>query len=212
MDMATLTVALCAVVLTALAVRDRVTNARVTEAAVWSDVKDWKSYSAVGHRVGAPTAPVTLVEFVDYQCPACAVFAQTLKQVRAAHPDDLTIVYRHWPLPIHPFAPTLARAAECAADQGAFEAYHDAVFQLRDSVTRLTIGQLGARVGIRDTTGFVKCAANTAPVTAVERDIADAKRLGGRGTPTILLNDKRLAMVPDSTRLEELISQVKRRR
>lgn len=207
LDVATVMVAVCALVLTGLTVRDRIVGPRSDAGpAAMAEISDWKSYSLVGHHVGPKSAPVTLVEFVDYQCPACAMFAKTLRQVHTAHPNDLAVVYRHWPLSsIHPLAANLARGAECAAQQGVFEAYHDLVFQVHDSLGLITIEQLGVRAGVHDSLAFTKCARSTAPVEAIERDTIAVKRLGGRGTPTILINNKRLTMIPDSAKLEELI-------
>lgn len=211
LDAATYLVAACAVVLTTMVVWQRLQAGRSRgPAAKWTEIKDWRTYANTGHRVGPANAPVTLVEFVDYQCPACAVFARTLRSAQAAHPNDLRIVFRHWPLAIHPMAPSLARSAECADRQGVFERFHNLVFQVHDSLQQLTVTDLARRAGAADTVAFKSCFSDSVGVNRIDQDVAAAKRLGGRGTPTILLNNRRLEFVPDSAELDGMIREIRK--
>jgi protein-disulfide isomerase len=79
---------------------------------------------------GAKNAKVTLIEYSDFQCPYCQRFHPTVKQVLAKYPNDVRVVYRHFPLEsIHQFAKGYAIASECAAQQGKFWEFADALFQ-----------------------------------------------------------------------------------
>ncbi len=78
---------------------------------------------------GGEDAYVTIIEYSDFQCPACASVAPMLQQLAAAYPNDVRLVYRHFPLvSIHPNAQKAAEAAEAAGAQGKFWEYHDTLF------------------------------------------------------------------------------------
>jgi protein-disulfide isomerase len=78
---------------------------------------------------GNKDAAVTLVEYSDFQCPACASFQPVLKELLATYGENLKFEYKHYPLPIHPYAQQAAIAAEAAGQQGKFFEYHDALFE-----------------------------------------------------------------------------------
>jgi protein-disulfide isomerase len=135
--------------------------------------------------------------------------AARLKALRERHPKDVAIVYRHFPLSYHPHAKPAARASWCAGRQGRFEAYHDALFAHQDSLGTVAWTLLASRAGVPDSAGFERCIANDDPVAMIERDIAEAGRLGVSGTPTLLVNDQLLKSVPPGI-LEAMVeSQLK---
>ena len=79
--------------------------------------------------IGPSNAPVTIVEFSDYQCPYCQVWDQQVyQQMMTIYPNKIRFVYRDLPLPMHPEAVPAAEAADCAGEQGAYWKYHDALF------------------------------------------------------------------------------------
>lgn len=80
------------------------------------------------HIKGNVEAPVKLVEYSDFQCPACAQTMPVLEEIISQYGDQVSLEYRHFPLPMHSMAETAARAAEAAGQQGAFFAYHDLLF------------------------------------------------------------------------------------
>lgn len=81
------------------------------------------------HQEGASNPKVTLIEYSDFQCPYCKQFNTSVQQALAAYPDQLAVVFRHFPLEsIHPYAEQLAEGSECASAQGKFWEFHDAVF------------------------------------------------------------------------------------
>ena len=85
--------------------------------------------------IGPADAPITIVEFSDYQCPYCTQWHDTTyKPLMAAYPDKIRLVYRNYPLPFHQNAFTAAEAAMCAGDQNAYWPYHDALFANNDQL------------------------------------------------------------------------------
>ena len=115
-------------------------------------------------------------------------------------------MYRHWPLTsIHRFAYPAARAAECAGRQGRFEAFHDLVYAKQESLGLKTFAEFARESGVSNLRAFASCIATTTSVPAIEADISEALRVGGIGTPTILVNGYRLPEPPDSAALATII-------
>lgn len=85
--------------------------------------------SSSGQRAGTESAKVTLVEFGDFQCPACKSYESALKQVRAEYKDEVQFIYKHFPLAIHKNAMPAGVAAEAAGRQGKFWEYHDVLYE-----------------------------------------------------------------------------------
>jgi len=113
---------------------------------------------------------------------------QELPRLRQKFPGMIALVYRHWPLSRHRFAYQAARAAECAAEQGRFEAFHDVVYAQQDSLGLKVFGEMAAEAGVPDLGLFEVCTSSTDPVPSIEADIAKVIELGGIGTPTLLMN------------------------
>jgi protein-disulfide isomerase len=106
---------------------------------------------------GAADAPVTIVEFSDFQCPFCRRVQPTLDQLRKKYGDKIRIVYRDLPLEnLHPQAKTVAEAARCAHDQGKFWEYHDKVFGANPDGASATLSRYGKEIGL-DMTAFEEC-------------------------------------------------------
>lgn len=171
-------------------------------------LENWPEIVGNGHRMGPSGAPVTIVEFGDFECPACRAFHQrVLEPVRALYPTQVALVFRHWPLPYHRFATPAARAAECAASQGRFHAMHDLLYQFQDSLGLKPFESYARDAGVGDLEAFEDCVHDTSPMPAVDRDTLAVMRLGGQGTPTVVVNGLLLRRVPDSTLLVQLIEQ-----
>lgn len=95
--------------------------------------------TAVDHVKGSETAQLTLIEYGDFQCPTCKAYAPVVSELLTQHPDDLRVVYRHFPLQsIHPNANIAAQATEAAAIQGKFWEMHDLLFERQNDWSRLT--------------------------------------------------------------------------
>jgi len=198
----------CAVTVTALLVRREFFAApgvsqTSRKAATQTPVDDWARYAMSGHRMGPVDAPITIVEFADFECPACGHFTNvTLKQVEASHPGQVAVVFHHWPLTYHRFAYPMARASECAADQGRFREFHDLVYAKQDSLGLKPMEAIAKESRIADVHRFLDCAARGGKLTVIEDDVAAAKLLGGQGTPFVLVNGLAYSSVPDSAALE----------
>jgi protein-disulfide isomerase len=203
LDVALVVLTLCAVTTTTLVARRELlpprTDAR-SQAPRPIRVPDWGEYARHGHRMGPAEAPVSIVVFSDFQCPYCGVLMSRLREVRDAHPAEVAVVYRHFPLRNHPHAAPAARASDCAAEQGKFEAFHDALFAGQDSIGAWEWSRFAQAAGVMDLPRFAACAAGTGPLPTLARDTVAAARLRVTATPTLLINDMRFeGAVPTDT-------------
>lgn len=149
---------------------------------------------------GNEEAPITIVEFSDFQCPACKAVEPLVAQIALQYPEDVKIVYRHFPLnSIHPYAQLAAYASEAAADEGMFWEYHDKLFeqqtvwaQMRSaSEVEDAFVMYAEELGI-DTGSFREKIASQQIKDRVLQDVADANTLSLSGTPTLFVNNRRV--------------------
>ena len=111
---------------------------------------------SVGFALGPREAPVTIVEFSDFQCPFCRGVVPTLKQLAARYPDRVRLVFRDFPIPsLHPDAPLAHEAARCAGEQGQFWPYHDLLFE-RTNLNAAALKQYAADLKLDDKK-FAEC-------------------------------------------------------
>jgi len=151
-------------------------------------VDNWTELASTGLRMGPADAPVTIVEFSDFECPFCATFSETLRRVRAKYPGRVTVLYRHYPIDeLHPNARTAGLAAECAAVQGRFESYHDRLFAQQDSIGKKPWERFAIEAGVPDLAAFTGCVDEGRLMTNVERDAALAEATGIRLTPSLVI-------------------------
>jgi protein-disulfide isomerase len=212
-DAAVYTIAVCAVVMTAIVVRREFFARPAARAAVPQTpvaVNDWDRVRSAGRRFGPSAAPVTIVEFSDFECPFCRAFTLgPLSAIRRQFGDQVTVLYRHWPLArIHRFAYPAARAAECAGAQGRFAEFHDLIFAKQDSLGLKSFSDFARESGVSNMQAFARCHATTDPVPAIEADIAEAERMGAQGTPTVVVNGMLWPIPPDSAALATIISGI----
>ncbi len=138
---------------------------------------------------GDVEAPVTLVEFSDFQCPYCARFFHDV--LPALERDliasgKLRFVYRHYPLPIHAQARSAAQAANCAQRQGKFWEMHDWLFANQAALDGPAFARAGRDLGL-DVAAYDACRESPEVKAEVERDIRDAVKAGVRGTPAFVI-------------------------
>jgi protein-disulfide isomerase len=138
--------------------------------------------------LGPADAPITLVEFADFQCPYCRQWEQqTYQPLLQAYPGKIRIVYRDFPLTsIHPNAMPAAEAGQCANEQGKFWAYHDKLFggeDLSDDIYK----QYAQEVGL-DMTKFNDCVTTHKYAKQIQADSDFATNLGINSTPTFFVN------------------------
>jgi protein-disulfide isomerase len=138
---------------------------------------------------GPLTARVTIVAFSDFQCPGCQAVSHLLDSVATAFPRDVRIVFKQYPLDIHPHAHEAAEAALAAFEQGRFWEMHDKLFAHSDDIDRSTIMGMACELGL-DVTAFSRGLYAGNFRSHVQLDIADGDRLGIRGTPTLFINGR----------------------
>ena len=174
-------------------------------------LRNWTRFADAGLRIGNPAAPVTIVEFSDFQCPACRGLAEQLETVRARHPGDVSILYRHYPLTqIHPFARQAALAAECAAEQHRFPEFHDALFRAQDSIGTTSWSTFAERAQVADIAAFARCVRTEAHAARISQDLNAGRELEVEATPTVLINGKRFTGVGAQGSLLSLVDKALR--
>jgi protein-disulfide isomerase len=140
--------------------------------------------------LGPATAPVTLVEFSDFQCPFCQRVAPTLKELRARYGDRLRIVWKDFPLTqIHPQAFDAAQAGLCARDQGKFWEYHDQLFANQAALQPDALKKYAADAGM-DAAAFSACLDSNKYQPRVQASMDAGSQLGIGSTPTTFINGR----------------------
>ncbi|HEY0964505.1 MAG TPA: thioredoxin domain-containing protein [Candidatus Paceibacterota bacterium] len=150
------------------------------------------------HIKGNPESTVTLVEYSDFQCPACASFHPAVKEVIDQYGDKIRFEYKHYPLPIHSFAQQAAIAAEAAGQQGKFFEYHDMLFINQKQWSSAAapgafFRQYAQELGL-DMEKFDRHLKSSVLRDAVRADMSEARELGLTGTPTFFLNGEKMEM------------------
>jgi len=137
---------------------------------------------------GPADAPITLVEFSDYQCPYCKSAEGVVAQVLERYPTQVRLVFRHFPLDnIHPQARPAAEAAACAAEQGKFWEYHKVLFHESPKLGEAELGQYANQIGL-DRAAFDACIAEKRHAAAIQADVAAGEKIGVAGTPAFYVN------------------------
>lgn len=143
------------------------------------------------HFRGPDDAPVTLVEYGDFECPYCGRAEPVLRELVADFGDELRFVFRHLPLAdVHPRAPLAAEAAEAAAAQGNFWEMHDLLFAHQDALAPVDLVRYAEELGL-DVERFRSELRRRAYAPRVAEDVTTADESGVSGTPTFFINGKR---------------------
>jgi protein-disulfide isomerase len=143
------------------------------------------------HVRGSKTAPVTLVEYGDYECPHCARAFPIVESLAEQLGQRLRFVFRHFPLTtIHPLAEGAAEAAEAAAVHGKFWEMHTLLFENSPALEPESLAQYAANLDL-DAMSFVNVLAEHAYAAAVREDFVGGVRSGVNGTPTFFINGAR---------------------
>ncbi len=164
-------------------------------------VKSLRSQANLAFRIGPPRAdislkgvpirgfteaPVTVVEFADYECPYCQQVQPALDKLEAEYKGKLAFVYKDSPLPTHPHAEKAAEAAHCAEEQGKYWEYHDSLYKSK----QLEIPQLkeqARKLGL-DGTAFDQCLESGKEAARVQTQLNESQTLQLQGTPSFFIN------------------------
>ncbi|MCX6125633.1 MAG: thioredoxin domain-containing protein [Proteobacteria bacterium] len=160
------------------------------------------AYSGTGedYRLGSDEAKVTVVEFADYQCPACADAKKTIDELHQAMGDKILIVFKNYPLSnkcnanvqsdMHPFSCDIARLARCAGQYGKFWEYHRKAFDEQKSASLEKAKEWGKSVGLTEAQ-MQACLSSADILTKLQDDVNIGNTSGLDGTPTIFINGRK---------------------
>lgn len=140
---------------------------------------------------GNPDAPVTILMFIDFECPFCQAAFPIFKDVMQKYEPVIRVVFKHFPLAsIHPLATQAGLAAQCAQDQGKFWEYYDILFE-RKVFAVSSLNAYANDLGL-DANRFGSCLETKQHAPMLMRDFKDGVDLGARGTPTYIVNQRKV--------------------
>jgi len=140
---------------------------------------------------GNTAAPITIVEFSDFQCPFCARVNPTLAKVREVYGDKVKIVFKDYPLPNHPQAPKAAEAARCAGEQKKYWEMHDAMFANQRALEVPALKQTARAIGL-DGGAFDQCIDSGKWAATIQKGSELGEKMGVNSTPTLYVNGRAL--------------------
>lgn len=163
-------------------------------------------------KIGTDSAKVTIVEFSDFQCPACGALYPTLHAILNDYQGKVTFVYRQYPLPMHKNAMVAAEAAEAAGAQGKFKDMHDMLFEKQSewsesSKPKEIFAQYAQALGL-DVEKFRQAVDAQAFKDKIARDQQDGNILGVNSTPTFFINGKRFVGVQSYSTIKNEIDSI----
>lgn len=154
---------------------------------------------------GPAAAPVTIVEFSDFQCPYCREIQSVVNGLLRKYPGQVRLAFRDFPLrPIHPHAQKAAEASRCAGDQGKFWEYHDLLFQNQSLLDSPSLKGYAASLGL-EPQRFAACIDGGRFTAAVDADLQAGSASGVAATPTFFVNGALVAGAQSATAFESLI-------
>lgn len=162
--------------------------------------------AATGLARGPEDAPVTIVEFSDFECPFCSRVIPTLEQVKENYGDKVRLVFRHFPLNIHPNAQKAAEASMCAADQGKFWEMHDAMFANQRQLGVDNLKTMAADLEL-DTEQFGQCLDSGTYADEVQADLQAGVEAGVSGTPAMFINGRMVSGAVPYEQVAEVIDE-----
>ena len=158
------------------------------------------------HTFGNPHAPVTVVEFGDFKCPACDRGEEAAREIRQKYAGEIRFVFRQFPLTlIHPESEKAAEAAECAGEQGKFWQALDKFYAEHDDLGVPALKRYAGQLGLNQKQ-FDQCLDSGAMVARIHRDVEDARELGVYATPTFFINRVRAIGALPFAKFSELIN------
>jgi protein-disulfide isomerase len=160
--------------------------------------------AATGPSTGPSDAKITIIEYSDFECPYCSRAESTVEQVMTAYAGKVRLVFRHFPLSMHPNAPKAAEASLCAHEQGKFTEYKKVLFDNQDKLGVEFLKRHAKEMNL-DQSKFDQCLDSGAMKAKVEVDMKDANDIGINGTPSFFVNG--IQVDPDFAEFERVIKQ-----
>ena len=155
---------------------------------------------------GPATAPVTIVEFSDFQCPYCRAVSGTLKTLEQRYGNKVRIVYRDFPLPNHRDAPKAAEAAACAHEQGRFWQMHDKLFESQSGLQVADLKRYARDIGL-DAARFDTCLDSGTREAVWRQNRTEGQRFGVSATPTFFINGRMITGARPVEAFAEIIDE-----
>ena len=161
---------------------------------------------------GNSYAPVTIISFSDYECDYCADAEVTIQYVLSTYPEQVSFVFRDFPIETYINSQKAAEAAECAGEQGKYWEMHDTLFKNQNALDISSLKQYAADLGL-NTTAFNNCLDNGSMTQEVYADRSDGLKAGVNGVPTFFINGKKLVgaapLESFQTAIEEELAKVR---
>jgi len=161
--------------------------------------------------IGPSDAPITIVEFSDFECPYCKKSASDLKELFRIYGQHIRLVYRDYPSPNHPYAKQAAEAAQCAGEQGKFWEYHDMLFDRQTAGKGWDFPRLAKELDLREEI-FAECMNSHRFRQEVIKDLQDGIALGITSTPTFFVNGRPLIGAHPIADFQKVIDQLLKER
>ncbi len=158
------------------------------------------------YAMGPATAPVTIIEFSEFQCPFCKRVNPTLDQIKKEYGDKVRVVFKHNPLSFHKDAPYAAKASLAAGKQGKFWEMHDKLFENQRAIKEDDIKGYAKAIGL-DMAQFEKDVASDEIKKMVDADMKLAAKVGARGTPNFFINGEQLSGAQPFDRFKAVIDK-----
>jgi protein-disulfide isomerase len=155
---------------------------------------------------GPENAPLTIVEFSDYQCPACRKNHEVVQELKQVYKDRIKWVFKDFPMPGHKWAKGAALAAHCAAEQGKFWQYQDLHFSSQEELSPDRLTQLATELGLQ-LEPFSQCLNAGKFQAHLEKDIEEGKKFGLNTTPTLVINNRLVSGAPPADRFKQIIDE-----
>jgi protein-disulfide isomerase len=161
--------------------------------------------------IGSATAPITIVEWSDYQCPFCRRAHPTVEQVLNEYKDKVRFVYRDYPLPFHQQAMPASEAVHCAEDQGKFWEYHRNLFEVQGDLSQADLSKRATDIGL-DATAFSACVQSKKHDPDIQSAASDGAAAGVTGTPAFFINGRMLVGAQPIEQFRDIINDELSRR
>lgn len=202
----------CAIAIVGLvAVQKFAPGLLINSASIPNDtVADWRTFQARERRTGAEAASVSLVLFTDYDCPYCQALSYVIDSAMRELPQEVALTVRHFPLTVlHPRARRASAFAECARLEGRLSTAEALLYSTASASSTEDWVGFAQKVGLADPPGVDVCMTSRPIQALIDADSAVARSLGARGTPVLLVNQRRLSGYMSLEVLRQVIREVR---